>query len=274
MTYGWAILVISIVLGALASLGILNPYTFAPKAQPGSCQVYRYAQGSNQFLSLVGTCTDMLPEYVAQFNYQAIVTPNIKDPPSYSISLWVDEPVPLGTWAPVINKGRWSNPTDWYLLTPNRNCGNGQGIIWSIGAYPHIWCEICYNWGNSNWHFITGIYNNATQLEQLYVNGTLVGSTTCTAENITNYPLCIGCGGNGNFYGYISNIQYYNTTLSANEIKALYQEGIGGAPIDLKNLIAWWPLNGNANDYSGDNYNAKAYGIIWYSTWENSYSPP
>ena len=34
MTYGWAILIIAVVLGALFSLGIFNPAFLAPKVQP------------------------------------------------------------------------------------------------------------------------------------------------------------------------------------------------------------------------------------------------
>ncbi|MGC8662613.1 MAG: hypothetical protein ACP5RT_02395, partial [Candidatus Micrarchaeia archaeon] len=39
MTYGWAILIIAVVLGALFQLGVFNANNFAPKALPGSCQV-------------------------------------------------------------------------------------------------------------------------------------------------------------------------------------------------------------------------------------------
>ncbi|MGC9010605.1 MAG: hypothetical protein ACP5JN_00435 [Candidatus Micrarchaeia archaeon] len=39
------------------------------------------------------------------------------------------------------------------------------------------------------------------------------------------------------------------------KFKPSNQEGIGGAPIDLQHLVAWWPLNGNANDYSGNGNN-------------------
>ena len=64
MTYGWAILIIAIVLVALFSLGIFNSANFAPRAQPGSCEVLRNSAQT----SLVGQCNGMLPEYVAQFN--------------------------------------------------------------------------------------------------------------------------------------------------------------------------------------------------------------
>ncbi|MGC8662693.1 MAG: hypothetical protein ACP5RT_02830, partial [Candidatus Micrarchaeia archaeon] len=39
MTYGWAILIIAVVLGALFQLGVFNANNFAPKAPPGACQV-------------------------------------------------------------------------------------------------------------------------------------------------------------------------------------------------------------------------------------------
>ena len=41
MTYGWAILIIAVVLGALFGLGFFNSANLAPKVAPGSCQVYR-----------------------------------------------------------------------------------------------------------------------------------------------------------------------------------------------------------------------------------------
>ena len=63
MTYGWAILVIAVVLGVLYSLGVFNPSNFAPKAQPGSCQVFRpNGPGTSYDLNLEGTCNGELPQ--------------------------------------------------------------------------------------------------------------------------------------------------------------------------------------------------------------------
>ena len=52
MTYGWALLIIAIVMTVFFQLGIFNPFYFAPKAQPGSCKVFRSVQGA----SLFGEC--------------------------------------------------------------------------------------------------------------------------------------------------------------------------------------------------------------------------
>ncbi|MGC8567829.1 MAG: hypothetical protein ACP5LP_01095, partial [Candidatus Micrarchaeia archaeon] len=72
MTYGWAILIIAVVLGALFQLGVFNANNFAPKAPPGACQVFRpNGQGTTSFINLEGVCSGELPEYVAQFNGQS-----------------------------------------------------------------------------------------------------------------------------------------------------------------------------------------------------------
>ncbi|MEM3215754.1 MAG: hypothetical protein QXS17_02470, partial [Candidatus Micrarchaeaceae archaeon] len=69
MTYGWAILIIAVVLGALFELGVFSSNTFAPKASPGACQVFRpNGPGTTSFINLEGVCNGELPEYVASFN--------------------------------------------------------------------------------------------------------------------------------------------------------------------------------------------------------------
>ena len=64
MTYGWAILIIAIVMVALFQLGVFNGTFFAPRATAGACEVYRSVDGVN----LVGQCQGELPQFVAQFN--------------------------------------------------------------------------------------------------------------------------------------------------------------------------------------------------------------
>ena len=89
----------------------------------------------------------------------------------------------------------------------------------------------------------------------------------------------IGNADNGNvgqteFDGYVANVQYYNTALSQGNVAALYKEGIGGVPIDLNNLVGWWPLNGNANDYSGNGNNGNAIDVSFTSGWYKGYTAP
>ena len=65
--------------------------------------------------------------------------------------------------------------------------------------------------------------------------------------------------------GKLSNVQLYDTALSHNQIKILYEEGYAGIPVTVNGLIAWLPLDGNANDYSGNNNNGVATNINWVS---------
>jgi len=274
MTYGWAILVISIVLGALASLGILNPYTFAPKAQPGSCQVYRpYGQGSTQFISLEGECQGELPEYVAQFSGQTgqyiarstqLAIPNTNP---VTVSAWIYYKGNTGNWEGIFGID-WACPFEHLAVLNDQlyldDCGNDGGNFGSFQVPKNTWVFVAYTLSGTN---LVMYENNKSQLF------TLTG-----VYQITPDAFDIGTEGvdfnRPSFNGSIANVQLYNTSLSANEIQALYQEGIGGAPIDLQHLVGWWPLNGNANDYSGNNYNGQANNVIWVSTWENGYSPP
>jgi hypothetical protein len=117
---------------------------------------------------------------------------------------------------------------------------------------------------------------------KVYLDGVLnFQSETCGAFADKGYPLYIGSdpldtpNGNNWFQGSIADVQVYNTSLSTNDVQYLYMEGIGGAPILSDGLVGWWPLNGNANDYSGNNNNGQVMGGVTYTTsWTQGYSPP
>ena len=69
----------------------------------------------------------------------------------------------------------------------------------------------------------------------------------------------------------VSNFQVYNTSLDASSITTLYQEGIGGAPVSPQYLVGWWPLNGDTNDYSGNNNNGQVTNLAFSSQWQGGY---
>ena len=279
MTYGWAILIIAIVLVALFSLGIFNSANFAPRAQPGSCEVLRNSAQT----SLVGQCNGMLPEYVAQFD--GISKINVSSIPE----------LPSGNQPRTL--------TAWFFVSPSDNT-NYNGIAGTSGAGTSTMLTIylggrrvCIDaWESSNqcgngnntvqvgsFEFVAAAYNST--------NYNLVGYTgyggslySFIAGNVildfpqvsSTYPFLIG----SRTYtpvlsGDIANVQLYNTTLTQSEIQALYKEGIGGAPINVNNLVGWWPLNGNANDYSGNDNNGNSPANVTYtSAWISGYSTP
>ena len=285
MTYGWAILIIAVVLAALFELGVFNPMTFAPKAPPGSCQVVRpEGAGTTDFISLSGECNGELPQYVARLGNSPAYILIAKDQyipsagsGSRTISLWFNSLAP-GSSGTVFTQPRTGQPN--LDVCGSFNLGaedlGGNRIVFGLHKCTNdIWTyspRALYG----VWNYVAVSYNNLSDTVTFYINDNTTGPIT----NIGMFP------SNGNFTiggwddywatlsGYVSNVQIYNTALSTNEIQALYQEGIGGAPIKIQNLAGWWPLNGNANDYSGNGNNGVPNGITYTSNWYSGYSAP
>ena len=283
MTYGWAILVIAIVIAALFSLNIFSPFEFSPKASPGSCYVSKPdIYGSPIPSSLVGGGCSEIPEYTAQFNGQSssIVTGTKLLPLG-------DEARSAFMWIYV------ENLTSDYIIEGYGNysttLGNQYVALWLYGGYIYFGDnqENFYSYSIpktdlGKWYFVGYSYSGgASNTITVYLDTVNDTASMQKALNTTlpaSQAAFIGAGLGGYGYGFykgdISNVQVYNSSLSNNDVNALYQEGIGGAPIDLQNLVGWWPLDGNANDYSGNGNNGAATNVKYVSNWESGYSAP
>ena len=291
MTYGWAILIIAVVLAVLFQLGVFSSGNFQPHAQAGSCQVSRTVAG----VSLEGQCNGLLPEYVVQFSRTAIgyaqstITAS-QQTSQITVSFWID-PVNYGTYGlDCGTQNYWQSPVQGYSGGPSsfifiiETCGAGDvtnpGLDWQVNNYRISLSDAGKSLTANTWQQVVGTFDGTSSA--IYLNGQLIFGPSNANGNTINYgTLRISSTNNaptqGNNYvsGSMANVQVYNTSLSASEIQALYLEGIGGAPIRPQNLIAWYPLNGNLNDYSGNNNNAVPSGIIPYSSsWENGYTAP
>ncbi|MEM3661491.1 MAG: LamG-like jellyroll fold domain-containing protein [Candidatus Micrarchaeaceae archaeon] len=287
MTYGWAILIIAVVLGALYSLGVFNSNNFAPKAPPGSCQVFRpNGPGTTSFINLEGVCNGELPEYVASFNGQSsiIAISSIPTTPQSSIT--------IAGWVYISGFTSSNGDQEWWTDSassssiglqsyPNTFPGaTSTDLVFFLHNATNAGYGGCNLPANLNtWYFVAEQVNG--NVATLYVNGMPVSGCTFNYPNPgTETYITIGgytpsSTGAGNIMdGFIANLQIYNTSLSSNEIQAIYAEGIGGAPIDLQNLVGWWPLNGNANDYSGNGNNGVPSNVMFVSNWYSGYTPP
>ena len=299
MTYGWAILIIAVVLGALFSLGVFNANNFAPKASPGACQVFRpNGPGTTMDINLAGECQGLEPQYVAQFNGHGssgggsyITTPpETTGQSSFSISFWM-----MYAQLPVNNvETLFSNQ----YLSENTHLQKWT-VLLDTRAYPYGPLELRLNDGSvqndftpqyastcepdlttlGRWHFATITVNTIAQTYAFYADGNSCGSGSYSGEFTgsntfaTTNSVYIGASAY-DYNGSLANVQIYNASLSANQIQALYQEGIGGAPINPMYLVGWWPMNGNANDYSGNNNNGQATSVTYTSSWTSGYTPP
>jgi len=250
MTYGWAILIIAVVLGALFQLGVFNSSSFSPRAPPGACQVFRPSgPGTTTNINLMGVCTGQLPQYVGNFNGQSSYLTITSNPllKNFTFVAWV-------------NLNAYNN-ADYSDVLGGSSCSSAAMAV--SNSHYLILCLSCQacNGGTSTvplkvWTFLAISFNNVSKVSKFYVNNANQSSISnwdfiAKTDQISKY-LSVATR---YFNGTIANVQIYNTSLSANQVQALYIKGIGGAPSPLQNLVSWWPLNGNANDYSGNNNN-------------------
>ena len=286
MTYGWAILIIAVVLGAIYSLGLFNGAALAPRSQPGSCQVFRpNGPQTLSYISLEGACTNQLPQYVAQFNGQNsyILINKVNVLLSNSI---LSNNITISAWIYLNHNNSNAQPYVSIFNTGNVICLEQNSRVNNAGT------SIAYEengWGDGflrvvkvmNWVHVA-IFLNSTNV-RFYINGALSGTDSVTGlsqisamsgPNIAIGGLTSCYVGTHYFNGSIANVQVYNTSLDANTIKSLYTEGIGGTPINLQNLVAWWPLNGNANDYSGNQYTSSSFNVVYTNQWLSGYNIP
>ncbi len=274
LTYGWAILIISVVLGVMYSLGIFNFTNLVSKAGAGLCSVYRPGgQGTQQLASLVGDCAGLLPQSVAQFSGTVSY---INATNAAMLNVQTGD-FAATAWYNAVN----TNP---YVLVDKDICGNSGGWYTGVSFFRVIGSSSVTLVGNTlsqnAWHFVVGVKSGGNLY--YYQDGILTASGAAPGgvTNINN-PIELGArpgsivnpSGCGRSFmnGQIANVQIYNTSLSASDVQYLYQKGIGGVPILLQNLVGWWPLNGDANDYSGNNNNGVfAANVIYSTSWMKS----
>ncbi len=275
MAYGWAILIIAVVMVALFALGVFNSSNFAPRASAGACQIVRNVEST----TLQGQCQGELPRYVAVFDGKnskvSIPSSGSINPANITIAAWIDAVSVPSSTVRILGKES-SISTNEYDMFHSSTALGARLTTTSGSGYYQTPSPVAIN----EWQFGTVTYQSSTNTIAVYLNGALLGKSSTSIKGALNgsaNPLYIGYGGPvypTYFDGYLSNIQIYNTTLSANQIKELYTEGIGGAPIDPLHVVGWWPFNGNARDYSGNSNNGQATGVSYTSAWTSGYTQP
>lgn len=176
--------------------------------------------------------------------------------------------------------GSWSGPNE---------CGGQHyfsvrleesGSTGKYYAQTDSWCNQYWDMNTQllpgNWYFIAETYGSGVYTLYVASAGSITsvsGSKTANILALPNFYISPYTDA-GHVYGYISNIQLYSSQLAQDSVNTLYEEGIGGAPVDAANLIGWWPLNGNVNDYSGNGDNGVPYSVSYTSEWTSGYVAP
>ncbi|MFI5412357.1 MAG: LamG-like jellyroll fold domain-containing protein, partial [Candidatus Micrarchaeales archaeon] len=106
-----------------------------------------------------------------------------------------------------------------------------------------------------------------------FINGARVSKYTGLINPGVNSNAFIIGAGDRSFNGFISNVQVYNAPLTPFDIQTIYRNGITGYPTKPANIIAWYPLNGNGNDYSGYNKNGTTNNVV-FQTISGYYGDP
>jgi hypothetical protein len=294
MTYGWSILIIVIVLAAFTFLGVFNSIAFSPKANPGNCQVVRpLGVGTTTEMGLSGTCNNQIPKYVATFSQ----SPAGYVHASQSISSNSAQQITISFWIDPKNNGLWGASGNYWEGAVSG--GNGVGcwgnfyfFIESGGSPPSESWSITGGASSARdfpgkklipntWQQLAATYNGVDLA--VYYNGALIPSSVVACSNcLGDYPYLTISGNNPTsngggcnpISGGMANVQIYGKSLSSTTINALYKEGIGGVPINIQSLIAWYPLNGDTNDYSGNQDNGVQNNVTFISNWYNDYTSP
>lgn len=292
-TYSWAIIMTMIVIAALFEFGVFSGKLGAARAPPGECSIYRpNGAGTISEINLVGVCGGELPEFVSRFGYAGpfsqfgnsnVTVPRIKYMPlitntngnKLTMTGWIYKAIPEPVETAFAYGNFSSGQPPWNAIYINSNdsyathCPHGLVLEYNT-------TDLCiYNnpIPEFTWIFVAIEDNGTNAIGYSITNGNVVSA------NAPIQPLYISKHSSvlvsTPWNGLISNIQLYNTSLSKKEIIALYNGGLGAAPINVQNLVGWWPLNGNLNDYSGNGNQGYAYNSAGISgSYYNNYSSP
>ncbi len=273
-SYSWMIIAVVVVLAAFYYLGVFGN-TGSSTVQPGACQIYRpNGPGTIVGSGQSGECQGAPPQYVAQFNGQSsniLIAPNasVANTPYMTVSVWVKSAaLPAGAYIAASCSG---STTEWALYTASgvvtlytNNAGTTHTTSTGASVTANVWSNIVvtYN-GVDTVAYVNGVAGTVTTTSYGGISG---GNAITVGQN---------CGAGPSFpSGTMSNLQVYNTGFSQSEVTQLYDGGIGAVPYDIANLAGWWPLNGNANDYSGNGATSTSNYIKYTTQWTSGYSAP
>ncbi len=224
--------------------------------------------------SLVKVPVNSNPNQVASFNGASsyIITTLPFKSDSFTVVYWVN-----GRNTSKMTSGSGyttfgSNGTDFitsWLNNGGASCGTGDEEI--AVSIPGLSDDHGLGVSGGIWTMVTISVNKGVVTYYVNSTGPCVGSTISNEIYSLDY-LTFGYNpDNGNSYGLnpfngtLTNFQVYNTVLTPNLVNELFSSSIGGAPIPSHGLVGWWPLDGNANDYSGNNNNGVPTDINWVS---------
>lgn len=212
---------------------------------------------------------------ITNTNYDYLKVPNTINS-EYSISFWsqISDSSRYNSFLYLGSTNDWVKCDLWVFM----NAGGKIGVIQDkndlrSSDYSHeqlVNGNLNANYDNSPILHSNIPYNiivtYSKSILKIYINGDLSATyDNVSAINSSADSIIIGVTPristpplfNYQLDGWLDDLRLYNRTLSAEEVKALYQE----TSVNLNSgLVAYYPFNGNAYDESGSGRNGVAYG--------------
>ncbi|MGC8495854.1 MAG: LamG-like jellyroll fold domain-containing protein [Candidatus Micrarchaeia archaeon] len=234
------------------------------------------ATGSGSNVNWVPKPLDVIAVTSAQFNNGAsAITGNLLFGTSnLTISAWINNTGTGSYWQNIAEL--YGNQNTKETLDIGVTAASGNAVIrWSNQANSFQNQPAGGIIKPNTWYLVTGVWNGNKNTLSIYINGTLVatGAGNGTIATFVNgFNIGGAYLGMSTFNGLISNVQVYNTALTPQQILQEYKLGITATPISQAGLIGWWPLAGNANDYSSSGNDGLAQGVAYKNTYFTGHS--
>jgi hypothetical protein len=185
-----------------------------------------------------------------------------------TISMWVNLASVFSDIARPLLGGSsaWCEPNSFEMII-EQTSGNPIGfqVTNSLGCNGRFYENPNVATPVGSWTHVTGVYSGPAGTVSTYINGVPYSMTNVPDGLITDVSsnLFLAGYGTAQYPGLVSNLQIYGTALSSTSVNVLYSEGPYGLPVTSGNLVGWWPLNGDANDYSGNRNNGNAVSVVY-----------
>ncbi len=187
---------------------------------------------------------------------------SLKTGSSVTVSAWVYLSS-LSSVNPIVEG--WNGTTTAYALTTD-GTGRIDFVVCNSGCATEDSVASTAELATGGWYNVAGTYNSVSGIGTIYLNGYAVATSTKTLTMKNSNAIFIGGVPSSGAYlhGIIADIQTYSTSLSSNQISLLYNSGTSSPPANFTAyLTGYWPLNGNANDYSGYGSDGTANNVVF-----------
>jgi hypothetical protein len=194
----------------------------------------------------------------ASSQYASVSAANLRIAGSQSFAAWV-YPTANSTIQGRIAAVSDSTPTNYACITT----GVGAANVFSIQVSGLTPSQVTSTtvFSLNTWYHVVGVYDSSGATLRIYVNGTCEASSSVTGSHTAGTGgFAIGRLGDYTatttyFDGILDDVAVFNTALSADQIKELYEGRYIGEGWPQTGLVGGWHLNGNSTDYSGNSNN-------------------